>query len=98
MALGAGVTICMGGDVGVFAHGDNAREMEMMVEYGMKPIEVLRSATSINATVFGYAEKIGRIKTGLQADIIAVEGDPSADMKSIRKIKIIIKGGKLVKE
>ena len=98
MALEAGVTICMGGDVGVFAHGDNAREMEMMVDYGMKPIDVLRSATSINATVFGYANKIGSIKAGLLADIIAVEGDPSVDIKSIRKIKLIVKGGKLIKE
>jgi imidazolonepropionase-like amidohydrolase len=98
MALEAGVTICMGGDVGVFAHGDNAREMAMMVDYGMKPIDVLRSATSINAAVFGYADKIGSIKTGVLADIIAVEGDPSVDIKSIRKIKLIIKGGKLIKE
>ena len=98
MALDAGVTICMGGDVGVFTHGDNAREMEMMVDYGMKPIDVLRSATSVNAAVFGYAGKIGRIKTGLLADMIAVEGDPTVDIKNIRKIKMIMKGGKLVKE
>ena len=70
----------------------------MMVDYGMKPIDVLRSATSINATVFGYADKIGSINTGLKADMIAVEGDPAVDIKSIRKIKIVIKGGKLVKE
>jgi imidazolonepropionase-like amidohydrolase len=93
LALKAGVTICMGGDVGVFAHGDNAREMEMMADYGMKAIDVLKSATSINADVFGYADKIGRIKKGLQADIIAVEGDPSADIKNIRKIKIVMKAG-----
>ena len=98
MALDAGVTICMGGDVGVFTHGDNAREMEMMVDYGMKPIDVLRSATSLNAAVFGYAGKIGSIKTGLLADMIAVEGDPTVDIKNIRKIKMIMKGGKLVKE
>ena len=97
MALDAGVTICMGGDVGVFAHGDNAREMEMMVGYGMKPIDVLRSATSVNAAVFGYADKIGSIKPGLLADMIAVEGDPTVDIKNIRKIKMIMKGGKLVK-
>lgn len=96
-ALQAGVTICMGGDVGVFAHGDNAREMEMMVDYGMKPLDVLRSATSINADVFGYADKIGRIKKGLFADIIAVEGDPSADIKNIRKIKLVIKEGFIYK-
>ena len=93
LALQAGVTICMGGDVGVFAHGDNAREMEMMVEYGMKPIDVLKSATSINADVFGYADKIGRIKKDLFADIIAVDGDPSVDIKNIRKIKLVMKDG-----
>jgi imidazolonepropionase-like amidohydrolase len=93
LALKAGVIICMGGDVGVFTHGDNAREMEMMVEYGMKPIDVLRSATSINADVFGYGDKIGRIKKDLFADIIAVDGDPSVDIKNIRKIKLVIKDG-----
>lgn len=98
LALDAGVTICMGGDVGVYAHGDNAREMEMMVDYGMKPIDVLRSATGINATVFGYADKIGSIKAGLLADIIAVDGDPSVDIKNIRKIKLVIKGGVIIRE
>jgi len=93
LALQAGVTICMGGDVGVYTHGDNAREMELMVEYGMKPIAVLQSSTSINADVFGYAEKIGRIKKGLLADMIAVEGDPSLDIKNIRKIKLVMKNG-----
>lgn len=92
-ALEAGVTICMGGDVGVFAHGDNAREMELMVEYGMKPMDVLRSATSVNADVFGYGDKIGRIKKGLFADLIAVEGDPGSDIKNIRKIRLVMKNG-----
>jgi imidazolonepropionase-like amidohydrolase len=96
-ALKAGVTICMGGDVGVFAHGDNAREMELMVEYGMKPLDVLRSATSINADVFGYADKIGRIKKGLFADIIAVEGDPSVNIKNIRNVKLVMKNGIIYK-
>jgi imidazolonepropionase-like amidohydrolase len=93
LALKAGVTICMGGDVGVFSHGDNAREMEMMVDYGMKPLDVLRSATSVNADVFGYANKIGRIKKGLLADLIAVEGDPSVEIKNIRKVKFVMKNG-----
>jgi imidazolonepropionase-like amidohydrolase len=97
LALQAGVTICMGGDVGVFTHGDNAREMEMMVDYGMKPINVLKSATSINADVFGYADKIGRVKKDLFADIIAVEGDPSIDIKNIRKIKLVMKAGLIYK-
>jgi imidazolonepropionase-like amidohydrolase len=93
LALKVGVTICMGGDVGVFAHGDNAREMEMMVDYGMKPLDVLRSATSVNADVFGYGNTIGRIKKGLFADIIAVEGDPSIDIKNIRKVRLVMKDG-----
>ncbi len=96
-ALDAGVTICMGGDVGVYSHGDNAREMELMVEYGMKPLEVLKSSTSVNADVFGYADKIGRIKKGLFAGIIAVEGDPSADIKNIRKLKLVMKNGIIYK-
>jgi imidazolonepropionase-like amidohydrolase len=96
-ALAAGVTICMGGDVGVFTHGDNAREMEMMVEYGMKPIDVLRSATSINADVFGYGNKIGRIKQSLFADIIAVTGDPSQNIKDIRNVVFVMKDGKIYK-
>ena len=97
LALKAGVTICMGGDVGVFAHGENAKEMELMVEYGMKPIDVLKSATSANADVFGYANKIGRIKKDLLADLIAVEADPSADIRNIRKIKLVIKDGVVYK-
>ena len=94
-ALRNGVTISFGGDVGVYAHGDNAREMELMVEYGMKPIDVLRSATSVNADVFGYADKIGRIKKGLLADMVAVEGDPSSDIKNTRKVVLVMKDGKL---
>lgn len=95
LALTVGVTICMGGDVGVFPHGDNAREMELMAEYGMKPIDVLRSATSVNADVFGYADKIGRIKPGLFADLVAVDSDPSSDIKNIRKVKLVMKNGNI---
>ena len=92
-ALASGVTICMGGDVGVYAHGDNAREMEDMVEYGMKPIDVLRSATSVNADVFRINNKVGRIKPGLLADILVVEGDPSSNISVVRKVKWVMKEG-----
>lgn len=95
-ALIAGVTICMGGDVGVFTHGDNAREMEMMVDYGMKPADVLRSATSVNADVFGINDKVGRIRPGLLADIIAVEGNPAVTISQVRKLKLVMKGGKVI--
>lgn len=93
-ALDAGVKICAGGDVGVFPHGDNARELEMMVEYGMKPLDVLKSATSINADAFHYGDKIGRLKKGLLADIIAVEGNPVLNIKDIRNVVLVLKDGK----
>ncbi len=92
-ALKAGVTICMGGDVGVFAHGDNAREMEMMVEYGMKAINVLQSATSVNADIFKINDKVGRINPGLFADILIVNGDPSKNIHDIRNIQLVMKNG-----
>ena len=95
LALQSSVTICMGGDAGVFAHGDNAREMEMMVAYGMKPLQVLRSATSVNADVFGYADKIGRLQKGLFADVIAVKGNPVESMSSLHSIMLIMKAGKI---
>ncbi|NCI46965.1 metal-dependent hydrolase family protein [Sediminibacterium soli] len=93
VALQKGVTICFGGDVGVFPHGDNAREMELMVEYGMKPIAVLQAATAVNADVFGYGNRIGRIRKGLAADIIAVKGDPSQNIKDIRQTRLVMKEG-----
>jgi len=96
-ALKSGVTICMGGDVGVYTHGDNAREMELMVEYGMAPTDVLKSATSVNADVFGYGERLGRIKKGALADLVAVEGDPSQNISNIRKVALVMKGGILYK-
>ncbi len=97
-ALEAGVTIAAGSDVGVFAHGDNARELEAMVKMGMSTIETLRSATSINARVLHMEKQIGSVKTGLLADLIAVEGDPTHDISAIRKIKLVMKGGKVYKQ
>jgi imidazolonepropionase-like amidohydrolase len=91
-AMKAGVKICMGGDVGVFPHGDNAREMVLMAEYGMKPIDVLRSATSINAEVFGL-KYLGNIKAGYIADLVAVDGNPAEDIKSIKLVKLVLKDG-----
>ncbi len=97
-ALASGVTILMGGDVGVFPHGDNAKEMEMMVEYGMEPLEVLRSATSVNAEVFGYGGQIGRLQPGMLADIIAVKGDPTQDIKRVRNPTLVMKDGVIYKQ
>lgn len=93
LALQKAVIICFGGDVGVFPHGDNAREMESMVAYGMQPLEVLKSATSVNADVFGYGDKIGRIKKGLLADLIAVKGNPAENISDIRNTVLVMKDG-----
>jgi len=95
LALQSGVTICMGGDVGVFAHGQNVREMELMVEYGMQPLDVLRSATSVNADVFRIGDITGRIREGLRADIIVVEGNPAQNIARLRQIKWVMKDGVL---
>ncbi len=96
-ALAAKVVMCMGGDVGVYAHGDNAREMELMVEYGMTAPEVLRSATSVNARLFHLDDRLGQIRPGLLADIIAVEGDPSIRISDVRNVRLVMKGGQVVR-
>lgn len=96
-ALATGVKICMGGDVGVFPHGENAREMEMMVEYGMKPINVLQSSTSINAEVFKLKD-LGNIKTGYLADIIAVQGEPEKQISSLKNVIFVMKNGIIYKK
>jgi imidazolonepropionase-like amidohydrolase len=92
-ALTAGVAMCFGGDVGVYAHGDNVRELELMVSYGMRPIEALKSATSINARLFRLAARVGAVQKNLLADLIAVEGDPTADISALRRIKLVMKSG-----
>jgi imidazolonepropionase-like amidohydrolase len=93
-ALAAGVTMCVGGDVGVFPHGENAREMVLMAAWGMRPAEVLIAATSGNAHIFGLDDR-GAIRPGLLADLVGVEGDPTADIAAIRSVRLVMKGGEI---
>ena len=90
-ALAAKVTILSGSDVGVFTHGDNARELELMVDYGMPVVDALKSATSVAGRVLHM--EIGLVKSGKLADLIAVEGDPTRDISALRKIKLVMKNG-----
>ena len=96
-ALTAGVRIASGSDVGVFAHGDNARELELMVAYGMSAIDALRAATSVDADVLHMETQIGRVAPNLFADLIAVQGDPSVSIDAIRKVSMVMKGGRFVR-
>ena len=97
-AIAAGVTICNGSDVGVFAHGDNAKELEILVDYGMTPTQALVAATSSDALMLNMANKIGTIRQGLFADLVAVTGDPTKDISAIRKVELVMKAGQIYKQ
>ena len=97
MALAAGVPIVAGGDVGVFTHGENVAELELMVEYGMSELAVLKTITAGNANLLGLKD-FGVIKKDGMEDLICVAGNPTADIKALRKVKFVMKGGKIYKQ
>jgi imidazolonepropionase-like amidohydrolase len=95
-ALDAGVPICFGGDVGVYSHGDNVYELELMVEYGMTSAQAAIASTSGNAAILGLDDR-GVVREGYLADLIAVEGDPTQDISALRQVRFVMKGGVVVR-
>ena len=94
-ALDAGVTILSGSDIGVFPHGENAREIELMVDYGMPALDALKAATSVAGRVLHM--NIGEVRPGMFADLIAVDGDPAADISALRRVSFVMKAGTVYK-
>jgi imidazolonepropionase-like amidohydrolase len=91
-ALAAGVTICNGSDVGVFTHGDNARELALLVDYGMTPLQAMRAATSVAATVLRMDDRVGSVKPGYGPTLWPWEGDPARDIGATRRVRFVMKG------
>jgi imidazolonepropionase-like amidohydrolase len=98
MALAAGVTICNGADSGPLAHGDNAREVEGLVANGLTPLQALRAATINDAKMLGMGERLGAVKAGYLADLVAVKGDPTKDISAISQVQLVMKGGTIYKQ
>ncbi len=96
LAMKAGVPICMGGDVGVYTHGQNWLEMDAMQRAGMPAAQVLIAATSGNAKIFHLADR-GQVNPGLLADLVAIDGDPARDVSAVRHVRLVMKGGKVVR-
>ena len=96
-ALAAGVTIASGSDVGVLTHGENVRELELMAAYGMPALDVLRSATSVDARVLHMQTQIGRVEPGFLADLLVVRDDPSQSVSALREVVVVMKNGRIVR-
>jgi imidazolonepropionase-like amidohydrolase len=96
-AVKIGVKIALGTDAAVYPHGMNAKEFKLMVDLGMPPIEVLRAATSIDADLLGISAKVGTLEKGKLADVIAMPGDPTADITATERVSFVMKDGKIFK-
>jgi imidazolonepropionase-like amidohydrolase len=97
-AIRAGVKAAFGTDAGIFPHGENAKQLAVYVRYGMTPAQAIRSATSVAADLLGRAQDVGTLQPGRYADLIAVRGDPLADVRVLEAVPFVMKGGKIVKD
>ena len=95
--LAAGIPIAMGSDVGPFPHGTQARELVLMVKYGMTPLAALQAATLNGAALLGWDQQIGQLKPGFLADVIAVAGDPLRDISATERVRFVMKNGVIVR-
>ncbi len=98
LAIAEGVTICNGSDVGVFSPGENGRELELLVAYGLSPLQALTAATSVNARLLHMAGQLGVVKAGAIADLVGMVGDPVSDIGAVRKVEVVMPGGRVVRE
>jgi imidazolonepropionase-like amidohydrolase len=98
MAMDAGVMICNGADSGPLAHGDNAKEVEGLVTNGLTPLQALRAATVNDAKMLRWQDRIGSVKAGLYADLVAVNGDPTKDIMALSNVALVMKNGTVYKQ
>ena len=96
-ALESGVTIVNGSDMGVFPHGEGARELELLVAHGMSPAKALEAATASAARMLRLEDRVGRVRPGLRANLVAVAGNPLEDIKAIRNVRYVLVGGTVVR-
>jgi imidazolonepropionase-like amidohydrolase len=97
-AVKIGVKISFGTDAAVYPHGQNAKEFKLMVDLGMAPIDALKSATSNDAELLGIGQKVGTLEKGKLADIIAMPGDPNADITTTERVSFVMKEGKIIRQ
>jgi imidazolonepropionase-like amidohydrolase len=97
-AVKMGVKISFGTDAAVFPHGQNAKEFKLMVDLGMTPIDALKSATANDADLLGIAQKVGTLEKGKLADVVAMPGDPTADISATERVSFVMKEGKIIRQ